>query len=262
MKKAVLLLAILFLIGILAGGTTAVVKRKNDNTPSEGVGGGAESSASLEGLETDYTSRMRKQVKIQSFADFGSEGLSDSLTPNTDNGEWALYTDSDFENDDLGTTGVLCATSTAGNGNLSFYMSKNYDRRNSAFSASFDFGTGETGEIIDSLFYCTLGNSPEKEERVRLLTVHDGKLFAVDKVRGEVDLGLEIGTGDNFISYYVDLARRSLQVWVGVTYKGAFYLETSSTGDLNACSYFGFEVTADPGNAGKGFAIAFLKVYN
>ncbi len=259
MKKVVLLLAILFLIGALAGTATALGNRKDDNIPSGGAGngGGSGSGASLEGLETDFGMIILKEAKLQSYAGVG--GGEDTLTLNTESNGWALYSDSGY--DILVSRGVLSVENTSADGALSFYMSKNYDRQDPAFSASFLMGKGTDEELLDCVFYCSLEDSPGTEDRVSLLTIRDGDLYAVDKNRGEVKIDENVGDGNYSVKYHVDLKRQSLQVWVGVTYKGAYSLASSSAGDITASSYFGFYAAPNPENVGKKFSITYLYIY-
>ncbi len=278
MKKIALILAAIFVIGALTGTITAFAKDKGNATPSGegetitaggGSSGGSSSKPSGSGTATvipssdpTFSSAISKE-KLRQQIDF-----STPFTLNQESDGWALWTDPGFTVTQ--SAGNLTVKNTQysyiGSDGIDtkcdfiFRMSKDYNRTDTHYSASFDLLGSMSGTLISQI-YVSLEDAAGTYNSVQLLRIHNEQLYAVDKDKGEVKIAnITYATALN-ISYHVNMLTHKVQIWVGTKYAGEYTLDTSAVNDTTANQYFAFYCKPDPENVNRGITLDNIKIY-
>ncbi len=279
MKKIALILAAIFLIGALTGTITIFAKGKGSATPKDEsgsiiAGGGSSSGGSslkpsgsgtatvIPSSDPTFSSAIAKETLRQQI-DF-----STPFTPNQEANGWALWSDRGFTVTQ--SAGNLTVKNTLysylGNDGVdtkcdfTFRMSKDYNRNDPHFSASFDL-LGSTAGTLNSTVFISLEEEAGTYETANLLRIRNNQLYAVDKDKGDVKLADISSQSALKISYHVDMLEHKVQIWIGTRYAGEFTLDTGRTDDKTANQYFAFYCAPDIDNTNREITLDNIKIY-
>lgn len=272
MKKIALILAAIFVVGALTGTITAFAKEKGNATPKDPSGivnagsskpsGGSGTATVIPTSDPTFKSVIANE-SLQQSIDFDVTGL----TENSDNGKWALWTDEGFtvtqkKNINIKNTkfSYLGNDGVDTKCDFTFRMSRDYNRKDSHFSASFDLLGSLSGTLISQI-NVSLEDAPGSYNTANILVIHNEQLYAVDKDRGEVKIAnIPYGTPLT-VSYHVDMLTHKVQIWVGAKYAGEYTLATNAVDDHTANQYFSFYCPPEEQNVGREITFDNIKIY-